>query len=83
MSEAAARDDRQQLLEAAPPAATLVYKTLQHEGPLRYSALRDACYRADSTTHEAVSWLLEHDLIEKERGVTDLRTSRYTLATPE
>lgn len=72
---------RQQVLADAPPGPTLVYKTLRYEGPLRYTALRDECYMADSTAYEAIQHLLEHGLIDRERCDTDLRKSRYFITT--
>lgn len=72
---------RQRVLEGGPPSTVLVYKVLRHEGSYYYTELQEACYMADSTAHEAVSYLLDHDLIARERDDEDLRRSRYYIPT--
>lgn len=75
-----ANDDRESI-EDLSVSAKLVYKTLEHEGPLTQKEIVESGWLNERTARYAIEQLKDADIIEEELYVPDARQSLYTTAT--
>lgn len=63
-----------------PPSAKLVYKALEHEGPMTQSQIADETLLPARTVRDALSRLEGVAVVEERVFVPDARKSTYVLA---
>lgn len=69
-------------LEDLPPSAKLVYKVLEHEGPLTQKRLVDESMLTARTVRYALNRLEDCEAISEDIYFQDARQSLYRLQTP-
>jgi DNA-binding MarR family transcriptional regulator len=69
-------------LEELPPSAKLVYKVLEHEGPLTQKRLVEESMLSARTVRYALDRLDDCEVIEERVYFQDARQSLYQLRSP-
>lgn len=69
-------------LEDLPPSAKLVYKVLEHDGPLTQKRIVEESMLSARTVRYALDRLDDCETIEEQVYFQDARQSLYTLRSP-
>lgn len=76
-------DTLRSTLEALPPSAKLVYKTLEYEGPLTQGQLAAQSLLPARTVRYALSTLEDEGVVTDELYIQDARKRLYSLAAEQ
>lgn len=66
-------------LDDQPPAAKLVYKVLEYEGPCTRSEIETHATLVDTTVNDALSRLMDSGIVEREYRASDPSTPVYAI----
>jgi len=87
MGDASVQDDGppeefEETLRDLAPAATLVYRVLEHEGELTQQEIATESYLPSRTVRYAIKCLEAEDLVDARRSLRDGRQQYYSVAPP-